>query len=111
MCVVPSVVCEASIALAALCPKFSRCSAPYCPAGLGGRHLPGERVCHYLRETVKPGGSARVSGYLPQPLAEAVIREGARFMSLTGPLSKALKRASKQQSRMVSTERYNRRRP
>lgn len=95
----------AKLAIAKTCPKWKRCSAPFCPI-LGGKHLPGERVCHYLKESVKPGGHARVAKYLPGPAAEAVIREGVRLMPLVGPLSKAVRRASAQGSRIEATERY-----
>lgn len=47
-----------------LCPKFSGCSAPICPLDpewQRARHLPGERVCLWLRELVKEGGEARVA--------------------------------------------------
>ena len=45
------------------CPKFSACSAPICPLDhqwSRARHLPGERVCLWLRELVKGDGEARV---------------------------------------------------
>jgi hypothetical protein len=86
------------------CPKFGRCSAPYCPA-IGGRHLEGEPVCHYLRESVKAGGQARVRAHLTTSLAETIIRDCLRLINTAGPLSKALRRASKQGSRMDSVER------
>ena len=47
-----------------LCPKFSGCSAPICPLDpewQRASHLPGERVCLWLRELVKEGGEARVA--------------------------------------------------
>ena len=47
-----------------LCPKFSGCSAPICPLDPEwprARHLPGERVCLWLRELVKDGGEARIA--------------------------------------------------
>jgi hypothetical protein len=87
------------LALAETCPKFSRCSAPLCPA-LGGKHLDSERVCHYLRESVKPGGQTRIRAVLPTALADTVATEGLRLLTSTGGLQIALQRASKSGSRM-----------
>ena len=87
------------LTLAETCPKFNRCSAPYCPA-LGGKHLYGERVCHYLMESVKAGGPARIRTVLPAALADTVAMESLRRINSTGALRVALQRASKSQSRM-----------
>jgi hypothetical protein len=86
------------------CPKFSRCSAAYCPA-LGGTHLKGELLCHYLSKSVNVGGEARVRGCLPKGLADVVIREGLRCLNSTGPLNRPLKRASGRGSRIDSMKR------
>jgi len=94
----------AKLALAATCPKWTRCSAAYCPA-IGGKHLKGERVCPYLMESVKAFGLTRLREHLPMPLADVVIREGVRQLNSTGPLQKPLERASKQGSRMESMAR------
>ncbi len=91
-------------AIAGTCPKFGRCSAAYCPAA-GGKHLQGEHVCHYLRESVKPGGQARVRASLSSALAEAVVEDGLRLLTSTGPLKKPLRRASKMGSRVESIKR------
>jgi hypothetical protein len=90
----------AKLAIAEICPKFNRCSAPYCPA-VGGTHLQGERVCHYVRESVKPGGPARVRAVLPTPLADTVVMDALRLINSTGPIQKSLQRASAQGSRIV----------
>lgn len=58
-----------------LCPKFSNCSAPVCPLDPEwprARHLPGERVCLWLRELVKEGGEARVAHASTEDLATRV---------------------------------------
>lgn len=96
------------LALAETCPKFSGCNAAYCPAlgpVFGGKHYEGDRVCSYLLESVKEGGQAHLRRYLPKELADPVINDGLRFRNSTGPLNKALKRASKQGSRMESMKR------
>lgn len=94
------------LAIAETCPKFNRCSAPYCPA-LGGRHRRGERVCHYLQEAVKPGGPARVRAAIPLPLADIVAMDAIRLLNSTGPLQRPLERASNRGSRMESMKRAN----
>lgn len=58
-----------------LCPKFNACSAPVCPLNpewFRARHLPGERVCLWLRELVKEGGEARVTHAATEELAARV---------------------------------------
>jgi hypothetical protein len=100
----PSVNTASDLGMAMSCPKFDSCSAPYCPA-IGGTHLRGEPVCHYLKESVKADGQARVRGSLSKPLADTVIKDGLRLINTMGPLSKPLRRASKQGSRMDSIER------
>ena len=63
------------------CSKWDHCSAPICPlhgGGLDSKHLPGERVCFYLLELVKPGGRANIRGVLPRELADAVDGEPTR---------------------------------
>lgn len=63
------------------CSKWDHCSAPICPlhgGGLDSKHLPGERVCIFLLELVKPGGRTKIRGVLPRELADAVEREPTR---------------------------------
>jgi hypothetical protein len=79
--------------LAASCPRYERCSAAYCPA-IGGRHLPGERVCLQLREAVKAGGKAKIRTALAGELAEAVLRHAGRLLTQRGALADELRRAS-----------------
>ena len=50
------------------CPKWHGCNAPICPLDLEmleRAHQNGERVCLYLREYAKPGGTA--IGAAPKP--------------------------------------------
>ena len=98
----------AKLAVAETCSKWTRCGAAYCPAlglGIGGKHYEGERVCSYLLEAVKEGGQARVRACVASPLAEAVVKDVLRLRNSTGPLKKALERASKRESRMVFMQR------
>lgn len=59
---------------AARCPKFDGCNAPICPLDDWRRaqHLQGERICLWLREAVKPGGTARVARAATDEIAAAV---------------------------------------
>jgi len=101
----------AKLDFAATCPKFSRCGAAYCPAmgpTFGARHCAGERVCSYLLESVKPGGGQRVRGSLSNDLADAIIKDGLRLLNSTGPLKRALGRATRQGSRIESIKRASR---
>jgi hypothetical protein len=92
--------------LAELCPRFERCSAAYCPAA-GGVHLKDERVCLYLREAVKRGGTAKIRGALPEKLAEAVLRDALRLLAGRGALSDALRRASRLGSKVDRGQRMH----
>jgi hypothetical protein len=80
--------------LATLCPHFERCCAAYCPAA-GGTHLKGEPVCLWLRESVKPGGRAKITAALRGNLAEVILSSASRLLSARGPLADELRRASK----------------
>ena len=85
------------------CPKWGHCSAPICAlhgGGLDSKHLPGERVCFYLLELVKPGGSAKLSRVLPTELADAVEGAHPTIVARYGPVRKALKRAANTPSRL-----------
>lgn len=90
-----------------LCPRFERCNASFCP-GLGGKHLPGEAVCFWLREAVKGGGDARVRNTLKAELAEVVVDTAKRLLSEKGQLSRELRRASTSGSQIDSGLRLNR---
>jgi hypothetical protein len=67
---------------------------------LDRKHLPGERVCFYVLELVKPGGRTKLRGVLPNKLADAVERAHPRIIARYGPIRKALKRASTTPSRL-----------
>jgi|SRR5262249_32055889 len=52
------------------CPRFDKCSAPLCPLDVDWRmraHLPEDRICFYLSESVKPGASTRIIAELFEP--------------------------------------------
>jgi hypothetical protein len=70
----------------AYCSKFDGCNAPICPLGdyLRGRHLPGERVCLWLREAVKPGGMARITQAATEQVATAVAEALPAIIASSG---------------------------
>jgi len=79
------------------CPKFESCSAPICPLDAQWRmraHNPGDRICFYLREAVKPSADAVV----PKPLLAAcdALRKAPE---IPGGVRRALKRAASHGSR------------
>ena len=85
------------------CPKWNHCSAPLCPLDgimLDCKHLPGERVCFYLLELVKPNGRGKMRGVLPMELTNAVERAHPAIVARYGPVRKALKRAATTPSRL-----------
>ena len=99
-------VTASRLMLADSCPKFAKCRAAYCPA-IGGTHLKGEPICHYLLESVKRGGAARLRGCVPSELAEVVINEGVLLIASAGPIGKALRRAAVSSSRIESIRRVS----
>src|SRR5262245_33440456 len=49
-----------SVTLPETCPRWHKCEASVCPlAPHQGAHLPGERVCYYLRMSGKAGAAER----------------------------------------------------
>lgn len=63
-------------ALYQLCPKHSSCSAPICPLDKGNHqrcYLKDERICVWVRETVKPHGEANLRGAIPSLVADLVL--------------------------------------
>lgn len=86
------------------CPRYERCNASYCP-GLGGVHLPSEKVCLFLTEIVKAGGEARVRAVLDAGLAQAVLDDARRLLSDQSPLGRAIQRASRSSSRLEQWKR------
>lgn len=84
------------------CPKFISCSAPVCPLDFNWetqRHLPGERVCRWLREAVKDSGYEAVMHALPYECGEKVLWVASVLIQRPGELGNKLKRASEQRSK------------
>jgi len=88
------------------CPRFDSCSAPVCPLGnLSVGHGRGEPICPFLKEAVKPGGTAVLHRYLPEDLARAIQEAAPKVIALYGDIARRLRRASTQGSRMEQIER------
>ena len=71
------------------CPRFHRCSATKCPLDPDTRHrvhLPGDPVCHYLLNAMKP----ETTGTLPGSLAQMVVTYLDYVFSSTGRNEKGL---------------------
>jgi hypothetical protein len=94
----------ATPSLASSCPRFSRCSASFCPVA-GGVHLVGEATCWFLRETAKPGGRAKIDGTPPENLAGLVLSHAARLLSQRSALGKELRRAQAAPSKLDAMRR------
>lgn len=80
-------------------PKYDSCSAPVCPferAWQSMRHLPGEPVCRWLRESMKPDAESILSHTLTGELAKRVIETRDALLCRKGALKYSLKRAAKQ---------------
>ena len=63
------------------CPKFNSCSAPICPLDPDWQlrsHLPGERVCLWLREIAK---QSDLTGSLPGKPAEVIAEAYPEILS------------------------------
>ena len=88
------------------CPKWDGCSAPLCPLGMLGSHLPGERVCFYLLESTKAGAEARFAAYPTQggvtgeQLYQAMVEATPAIQSRYASIGRAMLRASKTPSRI-----------
>lgn len=84
------------------CPKFASCSAPICPLDADWRkrsHRKGERVCLYLREASKNGGTLENTGYLPEALNEKISQAYPEIVTRHGAIRFALDRAAQQGSK------------
>jgi hypothetical protein len=80
------------------CPKWSACSAPLCPFDPElhkRRHLRGEAMCLWVRESVKPEGRATLRGALPVVAAAAVEVAAAAIMARNSDTRTKLKAASR----------------
>lgn len=85
------------------CPRFSKCSAPICPLDSDWAkrtHLRGEPVCLYLREIVKVGGEARLSGAVPYETIQAIRNHIKPISARYVHIRRALERARLHGSRM-----------
>ena len=89
------------------CPRYHSCSAPVCPLDpnhLRAAHLPGEPVCLYLREAVKPDGFAVLSGALREELAKEVSQALIGIIARHGSIRHALERAKKTGSKTLAAQ-------
>ena len=71
------------------CPRFHRCSATKCPLDPGIRqrvHLPGDPVCHYLLDAMKP----EKTGTLPDSINQLVATYICHVFSPAGHNEKGL---------------------
>lgn len=85
------------------CDKHDRCAAPICPLDpnwMKRTHIKGERVCFYLGEIAKRGGTLPETGPLPAKLAEAMVRAYPEVISRHGPLRTKLEAIAKTPSRL-----------
>jgi len=81
-----------------VCPKFDSCSAPICPLypeWPRARHLPGERVCLWLRELVKEGGEARVANASSEEVAAAVAEVLPAIVASSSDIRSKLRHAAR----------------
>lgn len=79
------------------CPKFDTCSAPICPLDAqwsARRHLPGERICLWLREAVKPGGDQALREALPITLVEHITAALPAIQSSNSDIRHKLRQAA-----------------
>jgi hypothetical protein len=82
----------------ARCSKYDSCSAPICPLDTQWtqrRHLPGERVCLWLREAVKPDGRATLPIHLVDDVMQALPAIEARNSDIRHKLKQAATNGSK----------------
>lgn len=87
-----------------VCPKFHKCSANICPLDpdmLKRTHRPGERVCFYLTEYVKPHAKEILRGVLPAKQFEAIAQAYPKIILRYSPIKRRLMQAAKRGSRMV----------
>ena len=91
---------------AARCPRFDGCNAPVCPLDPDwprAQHLPGERVCLWLREAVKPGGMARIAHAATDEIAVTVAEAlPAILASSSADLRHKLAEASRSGSKLTN---------
>lgn len=88
----------------ARCPRFDSCNAPICPLDDWQRaqHLPGEAVCLWLREAVKPGGIARIATTAAADIADTVAAALPAIMASSSDIRHKLTAASRSGSKLAS---------
>lgn len=94
------------------CPQWDSCSCPVCPLAddwRQHRHLPGERVCLWLRELVKQDGAATVERALGHQAAHAVAEAAPGIMARWSDIRHKLRQASRQGSKVASAPHLARR--
>lgn len=85
------------------CPKYQHCSAPICPLDPGimeRAYLPGESICFFMHEFVKPGSHERFKVSHSEEIYEAIQTVLPRMLSRHGYIKNRLERASGTSSRM-----------
>lgn len=89
---------------AARCPRFDSCNAPICPLEDWRRaqHLPGERVCLWLREAVKPGGRARIAHAATDEIAATLIDALPAIKASSSAIRHVLKAAAQSGSKLAN---------
>lgn len=90
------------------CPRWETCSANICPLDPDWQlrtHLDGERVCLYLTELAKPGGTANLRGVLAPELVEAISTPAPAILGRWNRVKSACNRASRTGSRIASAAR------
>jgi hypothetical protein len=90
---------------AKLCPHFDSCSAPVCPLASDwhrAQHLPGERVCIWLREVVKPGGIRRIATAATEKIADTVTQRLPAIMASSSDIRHKLVAASRSGSKLAN---------
>lgn len=96
------------------CPRFERCGANICPldADWEGRvHLAGEPVCGLLMESVKPGGEARLRGYIAGELVNQVLGQRGAISARWYDVKRRLERSALAGSKLVQAQRLRGVRP
>lgn len=98
-----SVIVGAQAKGAALCPKFDQCSAPICPLEATwwrAQHLPGDRICLWLREAVKPDGLARISRAATADIAGTVAEALPAIFACSSDIRHKLAAAARSGSKL-----------
>lgn len=84
------------------CPKWDSCNAPVCPLDpnwQAHKHLPGEPICLWLRESVKNDGESVLKHSLTELNVEKVLAVREMLYARGGELKSRLDRASESGSK------------